>query len=322
MKVENGKLVLYSLEVFLTDKCNLRCEHCSASSPFLADANLPSLERFSRALRCLTGVLRCGQVKFVGGEPLLNRDICRFLREARASGMFGALRVTTNGSLLTRMTDEFWQLVDIVEISLYPGTAAPSAAELAAFERQAARFDARLESHEIRHFMQAVSATRNEDPELVERVFSTCGEAHHWSCHLLYEGRLYRCSRVHSLDRYLGLLGVEHEPFTLEDGLPIDDRASLLDDLRDYLGSSEPLKACSFCLGTSGVWERNRQMTAEEIRAAKRERPEPFDRRRLVTAEEARWRNRVQDWVEAKGVTPLFDPAFRAGRPRDGKPEG
>ncbi len=67
--------------------------------------------------------------------------------------------------------------------------------------------------------MKVTSDTRIEDPATVQRIFSTCGEAHGWSCHLLYRNRLYRCSRVHTLDRYLSRLGVEHENFTDQDGL-------------------------------------------------------------------------------------------------------
>jgi len=40
----------------------------------------------------------------------------------------------------------------------------------------------------------------------------------------------------------------------------------LLDDLRKYMKTAQPLKACSFCFGTSGPLIEHRQLTAQEIR--------------------------------------------------------
>lgn len=301
MNIQNGQIHLYSLEHFMTDRCNLRCQHCAASSPFLSDANLPALETFATALSHLAKMMHCDQLKFVGGEPLLNKDLCTFMQVARESRMFDRIRVTTNGILLPRMSDEFWRLADIVEISLYPGVRnAPAEADLASLQQLAAAFSTRLEVHPIHQFMYAISDTRNNNPDLVNQIFSSCGEAHTWSCHLLYRNHLYRCSRVHTLDRYLSELGIEHENFTAEDGLLIDNRDTLFQDIVDYLKSPVPLSACSFCLGTSGVWIEHRQLAIEEIRSKKAGELVPFNKNALVSTYEARFRNLIRTWSEAE----------------------
>ena len=262
------KILIPSIEFFLTDTCNLRCDNCAPNSPFMDDANLPSLESFVDSLSFLAAVVRCEELRMLGGEPLLNKDICSFLRAARQSGIFGSIRVITNGLLLPRMSEEFWQLADIVRISVYPATTgAFSEAKLEALSAAASRSGTRLEVVRTTHFMEAVSDTRIEDASVVQRIFSTCGEAHGWSCHLLYRDRLYRCSRVHTLDRYLGKIGREHENFTDQDGIVIDGRKNLYNELRNYLRSSQPLKACSFCLGTSGPLIEHRQLTVQQIRS-------------------------------------------------------
>jgi hypothetical protein len=165
------------------------------------------------------------------------------------------------------MRDEFWQLTDTVRISVYPATAGIfSEPRLKSLRAIASRSRTTLEVVGDTHFMKAISDTRIEDASLVQSIFRTCGEAHGWSCRLLYRNRLYRCSRVHTLDRYLSKIGVEHENFTEEDGLVIDGRTNLLSDLKNYLKSSKPLKACSFCWGTSGPLLEHAQLTVPEIR--------------------------------------------------------
>jgi organic radical activating enzyme len=256
------------MEFFLVDTCNLRCDNCATSSPFMSDANLPSLETFVESLSLLSRVVRCDELRLLGGEPLLNKNICSFMRAARQSGIFRNIRVITNGLLLPRMSEEFWQLADIVRISVYPATTeAFSERKLESFEAIASRYRTKLEVIRDTHFMKATSDARIEDVSVVQRIFSNCGEAHGWSCHLLYRNRLYRCSRVHTLDRYLSRIGVEHENFTDQDGVVIDGRATLFNDLKNYLKSSEPLKACSFCFGTSGPLIEHTQLKVLEIRS-------------------------------------------------------
>jgi organic radical activating enzyme len=263
------KVLIPSIEFFLTDTCNLRCNNCATSSPFMSEANLPNLDSFVESLSFLSRVARCGELRFLGGEPLLNKNICGFMRAASESGVFRNIRVITNGLLLSKMSEEFWQLADIVRISVYPATNdILSGAKLEAFEAAASKHRTKLEVIRDTHFMKATSNTRIEDAETVQRIFSNCGEAHGWSCHLLYQNRLYRCSRVHTLDRYLSRLGVDHENFTEEDGLILDGRASLFTELKNYLKSTKPLKACSFCLGTSGAMVEHSQLTVPEIQSA------------------------------------------------------
>jgi hypothetical protein len=212
--------------------------------------------------------MECGQLKLLGGEPLLNRRIREYLAAARESGMFRRLRITTNGLLPHTMPQEFWKAVDIVEVSLYPASRSSlTEKKLDQLRDTARRFGTRLEVRGVNRFQEAVRDTPTGDPGLVEEIFSACSEAHEWSSHLLYRHRLYRCSRVHTIDRYLTETGVQHETFTDLDGLPVDGRPALRDELYAYLTSRVPLRACRFCHGTSGAVVPHTQLTVEEIRS-------------------------------------------------------
>jgi len=262
------KIFLTAIEFFLVDTCNLRCVNCVTNSPFMSDANLPSLESFVRSLSLLSRVVRCNELRFVGGEPLLNKEICQFMRAARKSKIFRDIRVITNGVLLHKMSEDFWRLADIVRISIYPATSDIfTEAKLASLKAIAYKHHTKLEIIRDTHFMKATSDRRIEDVNIVQRTFSTCGEAHGWSCHLLYRNCLYRCSRVHTLDRHLSQIGADHDNFTDMDGIVINDRKTLFADLMRYFKSSEPLKACSFCFGTSGPLTTHRQLSIQQVRS-------------------------------------------------------
>jgi len=262
------KIYVPQLVLFPVDTCNLRCANCGASSPYTNDANLPDLESFVQSLSFLSRTLRCDELAIAGGETLLNKDLCSFMRAARQSGIFNKIKVVTNGLLLPKMSEEFWELADIVQISLYPvARDILSEAKLETLKATAFRSNAKLAVVPFTHFYKWMRESRMEDEHVVQHTFSSCDEAHEWSCHTLYRNHLYRCSVVHTMDRYLTQIGTDHARFTDEDGLLIDGRASLLDDLRNYLASAHPLKACSFCLGTNGPQEEHRQLTVEEIRS-------------------------------------------------------
>lgn len=269
-EVRDGKIQVRSLEFFLADTCNLRCAHCTAASPFLTQPNFPDLHEFEESLSRLSRVMRARQIKILGGEPLLNRDIMRFIASAKSSGMFDAVRVATNGLLLSRMGEEFWQAADIVEVSYYRDAPDPlKEKDFDHFRRMGARFNVRVEIKPKGKFYLSMSSAKIPDFPTVQRIYDECTEAHVWPCHMLYRRRLYRCSRVHVIDRSLSGSGVEHGDFTHEDGLLIDDAPDLLGRVKAYLESPVPLGACHFCLGSSGRRVPHRQLSYEEVIAGR-----------------------------------------------------
>ncbi|MFZ1010217.1 MAG: radical SAM protein [Candidatus Sulfotelmatobacter sp.] len=275
MRLKDGYIYVDSLELCAIETCNLRCAQCTASSPFAVDDNMASPAQFRHTLNLLRPVFRAGQIKILGGEPLMHPELLELMTVARDSGIFSRVRVTTNGVLLPKMPDMFWETADIVEVSVYPSTKSKITAILPAVRARAAARTV-LELNHKPSFQLALSDARIVPLELVGQIFRSCSEAHEWSCHSLYKDSLYRCSRVHSLDFYLNQLGVAHDCFTDLDGLKIDARPTLFEELRDYLSCERPLRACEFCLGTSGRLEPHRQLKLIEIESKRSGLLDPF----------------------------------------------
>ncbi|MEE8424714.1 MAG: radical SAM protein, partial [Elusimicrobiota bacterium] len=90
------------LRVSVTDRCNLRCTYCMPAEPrWLPRENILSYEELARIVRVATasGV---DSVRLTGGEPLLRRDLPKFVSMLRAVPDLRDLAMTTNGIFLEK----------------------------------------------------------------------------------------------------------------------------------------------------------------------------------------------------------------------------
>ena len=92
---------LRNLRISVTDRCNLRCGYCMPEEEYVW---LPreNILHFGE-MAALTDVfldLGVDKVRLTGGEPLLRRDLPRFIRMLAARPRIRDLALTTNGVLL------------------------------------------------------------------------------------------------------------------------------------------------------------------------------------------------------------------------------
>ena len=85
--------------------CNLKCKFCpggASDSGIIRD--MMSFETFKLFLaQCREFPRKIKILRIIGiGEPLLNRNVAEFVSEAKQSGVFEKVEITTNGTLLTR----------------------------------------------------------------------------------------------------------------------------------------------------------------------------------------------------------------------------
>ncbi len=97
---------------YLTYRCNAACHFCDIWEKPSPYATLENVEKNLRDLRRL-GVRI---IDFTGGEPLLHRDLPRFLEMAQHMGFLTT--VTTNGLLYPKRAKELAGKVDMLHFSL------------------------------------------------------------------------------------------------------------------------------------------------------------------------------------------------------------
>jgi cyclic pyranopterin phosphate synthase len=246
-EIRNGKIQIERCELDIVHHCNLSCRACTHLSPWAAKC-FADPDQVVSDLSVLAEYCHLKGVGLLGGEPLLHPDLLGVVDAIRKSGLVERIAVVTNGVLLGRMPEAFWRSVDVVVISLYPGSEI-SVEELKVCRQRAREHGADLKLKYQDSFRESHSALGTTDAHLVRRIYSTCKAAHAWRCHTAIDGYFYRCPRSAFIPRYL------HSspwPNVAIDGLKIEHSGTFVDDLLSFLSRETPLESCRYCLGTVG----------------------------------------------------------------------
>ncbi|MFO0730721.1 MAG: GTP 3',8-cyclase MoaA [Nitrospiraceae bacterium] len=92
---------LRSLRVSVTDRCNLRCKYCMPEEDYawLPRETILTFEEMAELVSVFTD-LGVDKVRLTGGEPLLRRDLPRFVRMLSENRRITDIALTTNGVLM------------------------------------------------------------------------------------------------------------------------------------------------------------------------------------------------------------------------------
>lgn len=231
-------------EVDLARHCNLNCKYCDHFSP-LARVEFPEYEEFARDIERLSFLFkkRAKRIFLLGGEPLLNPEITLFMRCVRICFPDTEISVFTNGLLLEKMGQEFWEecresVIQII-ITKYP-------IKDGIYQRVEKR--CREEQIKWSYFGNTMVCKYSyhypldlEGKQDARAMYLHCGNAN--ECITLKNGKLYTCSvapNIDSFNRYF------HQNIELcaEDGIDIyqtDSRQEILNFL------SHPIPFCRYC---------------------------------------------------------------------------
>lgn len=187
-------------------------------------------EMLAADLDRLKQVVHFHRIQMVGGEPTLNKHLPELMRVARASGIANEVMVISNGGLLPRMSDEFWEQMDSLQLSIYPGLD-PEIPGFAA--AQCKRFGKAFFSTVYTDFHQQFRTERNDGSH-----FKDC----HWrrDCYSVERGFFFLCPQsIFFPEDFMGL------PEGI-DGLSLDGITQEKFDA--FLEREEPLNACKMCM--------------------------------------------------------------------------
>jgi hypothetical protein len=270
-ETRDGKIQTSAVEYSVAYHCNLRCLACSHMSPFI-NKQFPQLKSFERDVSALSKVLHAKDIRLLGGEPLQNPEIVDYLRIARRSGIADVIMVTTNGLLLQSMKDEFWENVDFIWLSIYPGVS-PTDKALERIKRRAEESNTRIDVDHTTHFRATLTTEPHPADWVTDMIFKTCQNAHRFHCHMIHEGRLFKCSCPPFLPEYLTKVG-RNSYSAFDDAFDIHGATDLFSELWEFLVTNRTLDACQHCLGHVGKWVEHRQLTKEEVRSPKARHPQ------------------------------------------------
>jgi GTP 3',8-cyclase len=216
-------------------------------------------------------------LKLLGGEPLLHPSLVDVILAARESQVADKIEIWTNGLLLPRVERRFWETVDSVRISLYPGRSLRQD-QLDKCVALARQHNVSIRYRRYEAFQESYSERGTDDSSLVKRIYVTCNSAHRWRCHTVADGWFYKCAQGYMIPRGMSL-GPEA---TQQNGIQIDESPEFRDRLLSYLTSPEPLSSCRNCLGSAGKYLEHQQVRRDEFRSVQCRPTEDLIHPRLV----------------------------------------
>jgi organic radical activating enzyme len=261
----NGKIHGPYMEYNMTEHCNIRCKYCGQFAPY-NPVKYADLDGFKKDLYALSKVYHVIRFRFVGGEPLLHKQLLDFVKAVRQSGIADRVVVCTNGKILDKMDDEFYRAIDELDISWYPVSGDDDTINLA--KQKCEIFNIQFMRTDIGRFQLNRTDIKIEDEKLIQRIFNTCKIAHTYHCHTFYDGFYYKCSKPLFCKNYYDKIDIDTADFKEIDGIPIHG-PDLLKRLVAHLQDSTPLKSCHYCLGSAGRYVPWRELTRREAKHPK-----------------------------------------------------
>jgi GTP 3',8-cyclase len=236
-------IVLPHLESNITIACENRCVACNHfvavqvdrfKSSMIDPADLAvDLHHFGR-------MAHVDAWAAIGGEPTLHPRLIEILRVARSSGVADRIEVWTHGGNLREMSDAFWDALDVLVVSVYPGKLTDD--DLIWIQAACEWHGVELQIKDERHHPNFSRLLEPEpsDAAKTARKYREC-----WLrtfSRVLDGGFFYRCCTSPFVPKLL--LGLPEGT----DGLRVDEYLTE-DALQRFLDQPEAPASCALCTG-------------------------------------------------------------------------
>lgn len=227
----------------LADHCNLNCRCCDHFSPLAKEhlADIDSFEKDVRRLAELCGGV-CEVIDLEGGEPLLHPDAISFAVVARKYFKHGTIKFFTNGLLLGKQPDAFWNVCACHHIDIVV-TRYPIAFDYKSLQKKAEGLGVCLD------FVNGVEQDKTtylipldlSGSQPAQRNYYTCMHAN--DCIMLKEGRLYPCTVAPNIEHFNTYFH-QSVPLTDADSINIYEAESF-EEISAFL--AKPIPFCRYC---------------------------------------------------------------------------
>lgn len=225
----------WDMEVNAARYCVLKCCGCNHASAF-TDHYLMEPVTLERDLNYIKDMIRVKLFMCQGGEALIHPQVTDLVRIMAASGVSNQTGILTNGVLLPKMKDSFWQTLSSckaqLRISIYPDLN-PEVPVMA--ERKCKEYGIPFFPRKVAYFTKPFGSFPNGES------FYGCAWSH---CLTVHEGYFYRCPQSAFFPKQFMKL-----PETI-DGLPLKNLTE--ECLHTFLHQDKPLVSCRMCAGDRG----------------------------------------------------------------------
>jgi MoaA/NifB/PqqE/SkfB family radical SAM enzyme len=254
---ENSDLFFKYVEIHLADHCNLNCKYCSHFSS-IADKKFYDLHKFTKDIARLSKITgkNIKKISLLGGEPLLNPKVCEYMSITRQYFPQTAIRLLTNGTLLSSQNNYFWENLSKNDIKLTISSY-PIDINREVIEKKAAEFDVKMQYFYFKDEFEKL----NLDLSGSQKDMFSCQKCFTGGCYNLYEGKLYACPVI-AFVKYFNKKFNKNIKVSGGDYIDIYKINSLNEIIK---WTYEPKKFCKYCTPTtSKPWEMSNEHNIAE----------------------------------------------------------
>ena len=250
------------LHIHLVDHCNLNCCGCNNFSPLSPEvfADVDVFERdCARISELSNGLVQ--EIQLLGGEPLLHPRVIDFMQIARKHFPSVTIKLVSNGVLLLKQKEEFWNACRQYNIELvvtkYPIKINYEKIKQLA-QDQGVTFDFYGSTAEVGKNMQCMPLDLS-GKQNARDSFLRCSSANR--CVALDNGRIYTCSLIPYVKYFNAHFG-QHLPVTEDDYLNIY-KVKNIDEILNFL--CRPMPFCRFCNQKGMIWDIGYGVSKKEM---------------------------------------------------------
>jgi MoaA/NifB/PqqE/SkfB family radical SAM enzyme len=229
-------------QLLVAEHCNLNCKYCGVLSPLVKHPKFMDMNILKRDLTRLFELTSGGgairQIVLLGGEPLLFPDLLSLLSFIRTY-FSGLILIVTNGTLLLKQSDEFWQNCKdnrvVINTSIYP-----KHPDISAITEKAHTFgfDVSYEDETKTMWKIPFDLQGKQNPF---KSFRNCNKANY--CITLDEGKLYTCHTIPMIKHFNSYFN-QNMLVSEKDYIDIY-KAKNIDEILDFM--CRPVPFCRYC---------------------------------------------------------------------------
>jgi MoaA/NifB/PqqE/SkfB family radical SAM enzyme len=232
------------IDIPVVEHCNLRCKCCTTFGPLAKEyfLDVESYRKDMERLAILTGN-QLESVCFTGGEPLLHPRLLEMFDIARAFFPAAELSFMTNGVLLFKMENDFWENCRknnvCISLSRYPIKLDIDTLRKTA-ELNSVKFDyVGGSSTPIKAMWKYPLDLAGKQP--LSRSFNICNQVN--SCVRMKEGKIYPCNTIACIEHFNTFFGKNLE-VTKGDIIEIEN-VNTIHEIYEFLIRPKPF--CKYC---------------------------------------------------------------------------
>ncbi len=240
-----------SMDFNLTTSCSLNCLECASLMPYYSSDNqwTISFEQFKVDLtKLLEGANKIYKLKFIGGEPMIVKDLDKMLNYACTKKQIISIEITTNSTIVPseNLCSVLKKYKDKVFFSLsdYSDNSSINSQKLQEITYRLDQLGVYYYVSNYEWFKIGELYPRNRKPLELANVFSECWQK---DCIALMDGKFHHCTRSIAIQR------LSSHSFLSDENIDIrnENRKSLIKKLNIFF-TREFFSACDYCEIHSG----------------------------------------------------------------------